>query len=141
MTTIAPGAVSRAVARLSLSALKVSAFGAAAMLLLIGSIIAGALALPNYLSATVAILGMLLLVLVYVFGRVSLQVALGKLFQKRFLSENNRSETLAILIGVLIWTTLLSLPYIWLIALFAVFTTGTGLILTGRATSKWRTTP
>lgn len=139
MTTIAPGAVSRAVARIHLSALKVCALGAGALLLMIGTLIGGAIALPNYLSATVAILGALLLVLVYVFGRVSLQVSFGKLFQKYFLSDNNRSETLAILIGVLIWTLLLSLPYLWLIALFAVFIVGMGLILTGRSATKWST--
>jgi len=83
-------------------------------------------------------MGMLLLLLGYVFGRVSLQVSLGKLFQKHFLSEKNRSETLAILIGVLLWTLLLSLPYVWLIALFLVFTMGIGLVLTGRTPMKWQ---
>ena len=138
MTTIAPGAVSRAVARIQLSALKVCALGAAAFLLVASLIIGGALILPNYLSATLGLMGMLLLLLGYVFGRVSLQVSVGKLFQKHILSENNRSETLATLIGVLFWTLLLSLPYIWLIALFTVFTFGIGLILTGRSTMKWQ---
>jgi hypothetical protein len=139
ITTIAPGAVGRSVARLHLSWLKVCALGGTALLFLIGGIIAGALMLPNYLSATVLLLGVLLLVLAYVFGRVSLQVSIGKLVQKHLLSDGNRSETLAILIGVLIWTTLLSLPYVWLIALFTVFAVGSGLVLTGRSTTKWRT--
>ncbi len=139
ITTIAPGAVSRSVARLQLSSLKVLALGGTALLLLIGGIIAGALMLPNYLSATVWLLGVLLLILAYVFGRVSLQVSIGKLVQKHLLSESNRSETLAILIGVLIWTVLLSLPYVWLFALFAVFAVGSGLVLTGRSATKWRT--
>ena len=139
MTTIAPGAVSRAVARIQLSALKVCGLGAAAFLLISGLIIGGAIVLPNYLSATLGLMGMLMLLLGYVFGRVSLQISVGKLFQKHLLSDNNRSETLAILIGVLTWTLLLSLPYIWLLALFAVFTVGIGLILTGRTASKWQT--
>ena len=139
MTTIAPGAVGRAVARIQLSWLKIVTLGAASFLLLMGLMIGGALVLPNYLSATLAIMGMLLLVLSYVFGRVSLQVSVGKVFQKYILSEGNRSETLATLIGVLAWTLLLSLPYIWLIALFAVFTVGIGLILTGRSSPKWQT--
>ena len=139
MTTIAPGAVSRAVARIQLSALKVCALGAAAFILVSGLIIGGAIILPNYLSATLGLMGALMLLLGYVFGRVSLQISAGKLFQKHILSENNRSETLAILIGVLVWTLLLSIPYIWLFALFAVFTVGIGLILTGRAAPKWKT--
>ena len=139
MTTIAPGAVGRAVARIQLSWLKIVTLGAASFLLLTGLMIGGALVLPNYLSATLAIMGMLLLLLSYVFGRVSLQVSVGKLFQKHVLSEGNRSETLATLIGVLAWTLVLSLPYVWLIALFAVFTVGIGLILTGRSAPKWQT--
>jgi len=138
ITTIAPGAVSRAVARVQLSWLKICALGAATFMIVTAVIIGGALALPNYLSATLALMGMLLLLLGYVFGRVSLQVSLGKLFQKHFLSENNRSETLAILIGVLFWTLLLSLPYVWLIALFTILTVGVGLVLTGRSTPKWQ---
>lgn len=138
MTTLAPGAVGRAVARVHLSPLKVAGIGAGAFLLVMVLIIGGALIAPNYLGATLALMGMLVLLLGYVFGRVSLQVSLGKLVQKHFLSEHNRSETLAILIGVLLWTLLLSLPYVWLIALFAIFTVGIGLVLTGRSTPRWQ---
>ena len=140
VTTIAPGAISRAVARIQLSWLKVCALGAASFLFVTSTIICGALVLPNYLGATLGLMGMLLLLLGYVFGRVSLQVSMGKIFQKHILSENNRSETLATLIGVMFWTLLLSLPYIWLIALFTVFTFGIGLILTARSPAKWQTT-
>ena len=139
MTTVAPGAVGRAVARIQLSALKMCGIGAAAFLLISGLMIGGAIALPNYLSATLALMGMLILMLGYVFGRVSLQVSVGKLIQKHLLSDANRSETLAILIGVMAWTLLLSLPYIWPVALFAVSTIGIGLILTGRTAPKWST--
>ena len=138
LTTIAPGAVSRAVARIQISWLKICALGAATFIFVTSAIIFGATTLPNYLGVTIGLMGILLLLLGYVFGRVSLQVSLGKLVQKHFLSENNRSETLATLIGVLLWTLLLSLPYIWLIALFTVFAFGIGLILTGRSTPKWQ---
>ena len=83
-------------------------------------------------------MGALFLVLGYVFGRVTLQVAIGKMIQRQFLSETNRSETLAVLIGVLAWTALLSLPYLWLIALFAVFSFGIGLVVTGRTPKTWQ---
>ncbi len=139
LTTIAPGAVSRAVARINISLLKVCALGCAAFFLVSGLIVGGAIVLPNYLSATLALMGMLMLLLGYVFGRVSLQISIGKLFQKHLLSDRNSSETLAILIGVVVWTLLLSLPYIWLFALFAIFTVGIGLILTGRTAPKWQT--
>lgn len=138
MTTVAPGAISRAVARIHLSTLKVSAIGAGIFLGIIILTIAGALLLPNYLSVTLAFMSMLVLLLGYVFGRVALQVSSGKLIQKYLFPDNNRSETLAILAGVLFWTLLLSLPYLWVLALFAVFIVGIGLILTGRAPVKWQ---
>jgi hypothetical protein len=128
------------VARIQLSRLKIVTLGSASFLLLSGVLIGGAMFLPNYLSATLAIMGMLLLVLSYVFGRVSLQVSVGKMLQKHLLSERNRSETLATLIGVLVWTFVLSLPYVWLAALFIVLTVGIGLILTGRSAPKWQAT-
>jgi hypothetical protein len=139
LITVAPGAISRSVARMQLSLLKICALGAVAFISISALIIVGLVVLPNYLGATLSIMGILVLLLSYVFGRVSLQVSVGKLFQKHLLSESNRSETLAILIGVLVWTLLLSMPYIWLLALFAVFIVGIGLILTGRASTKWTT--
>ena len=138
MTTLAPGAVGRAVARIQLSWLKVCALGAAAFIFIMSAMIFGALALPNYLGATLWLMGILLLVLGFVFGRVALQVSVGKLIQRQFLSAANGSETVAILLGVLAWTVLLSLPYVWLIGLFSVFTFGMGLVLTGRSTTKWQ---
>ena len=138
-TTIAPGAVGRAVARIHLSFLKVCAIGAISFIVIVGIIVGGALTLPDYLGVTLAILSTFLLLLGYLFGRIALQVSAGKLIQKHFLSENNRSETLAILMGVLLWTLLLSLPYLWVIALFFVFAVGIGLVLTGRAVPKWQT--
>lgn len=139
-TTVAPGAVSRAVSRINLSPLKVCGIGSGLFLFVSAILIGAAVTLPSYLAATVIIMGTLLFVLSYVFGRVSLQVSVGKLVQKHLLSENNRSETLATLLGVLICTLLLSLPYIWLIALFTVFTFGIGLIITGRTPAKWQNT-
>lgn len=138
-TTIAPGAVGRAVARVHLSFLKVCAIGAISFLVIVGIIVGGALTLPDYLGVTLGILSTFLLLLGYLFGRIALQVSSGKLIQKYFLSENNRSETIAILMGVLVWTLLLSLPYLWVLALFLVFAVGIGLVLTGRAVPKWQT--
>lgn len=139
-TTVAPGAVSRAVSRISLTPLKVCAIGSGAFLLVAAILIGGAITLPSYLAATVLIIGTLLFLLSYVFGRVSLQVSVGKLIQKHFFSADNRSETLATLFGVLVWTLLLSLPYVWLIALFTVFMFGIGLIITGRTPAMWKST-
>lgn len=135
-TTVAPGAVSRAVSRVNLSPVKVCAIGSGVFLLASVVLIGGALTMPSYLAATLLIMGSLLFLLSYVFGRVSLQVALGKQVQKHFLSQGNRSETLATLIGVAVVTFVLSLPYVWLIAFFAIFAFGIGLIITARSAEK-----
>ena len=139
ITTLAPGAVSRAVARIQLSALKVCALGAASFLLVMGLTVGGVAILPGYLAATLFFMGLLILILGYVFGCVSIQLWLGKLLQRRFLSETSRSETLATLLGVLAWTLMLSLPYVWLLVLFTTFAFGIGLILTGRVSGRWQT--
>jgi hypothetical protein len=140
MTTVAPGAVSRAVARLNLTSLKICALGTTSFLFLVALMVAGALVLPNYLSVTIGLMTLLLMMLAYVFGRVSLQVTLGKMVQKHFLATQGRSETVAILIGVLIWTFILSIPYLWVVALLLIFAFGLGLILTGRTSLKWQNT-
>ncbi|MEQ1603857.1 MAG: hypothetical protein ABL999_03230 [Pyrinomonadaceae bacterium] len=137
-TTLAPGAVSRAVARVQISSLKIFAIGAVSFLLIATAIVSGSIMLPTYLSATIAFLGAVIVLLGFVFGRVVLQVSAGKLIQKHFLAGNNRSETLALLIGVLAWTLLLSLPYVWLIALFVIFSAGVGLVLTGKTSPRWQ---
>lgn len=138
LTTIAPGAISRAVARFQLSALKIFAVGFFGFLATIFGVIAGLKFLPDYLSAVVGLTAFILIVLGYVFGRVALQVVIGKLIQKRFFSEKKLSETITLLIGVVVWTLLLSIPYLWVFALLALFSASIGLILTARSSQGWQ---
>lgn len=133
--TIAPGAVSRAIARTKLAPAKVAGLGLAG---LIGSLLlvsTASTALPEYLSVIVWLMVVGLLMLAYVFGRVTLQLSIGKYLQKLFLPSYKSNEALAILIGVLVWTVLLSLPYLWIIAVFSVFAAGVGLVITARNSS------
>ncbi len=137
-TTIAPGAVTRSVARIRLSSAKIVAIGffgfLAAIVLLFGAISA----LPNSINAVLVGMGLLTLALAYVFGRVTLHVVFGKLIQKYLLSDRNRSESLAILLGVTAWTFLLSLPFVWTLALLGVVSTGIGLAVTARHAASWK---
>ena len=133
LATIAPGAVSRAVARFSLSTLKVFAIGMASFLLII---IGGTLSLsflPNYLGAIVGIMAFALLMLGYVFGRAALQVSIGKRIQKLFLSDKKQSEVVSYLIGAFVITLLLSIPYLWTLTLLALFASSLGLVFTARS--------
>lgn len=138
VATIAPGAVSRAVARVQLSALKVIGIGFAAFILTTIAVIASFSVLPDYLSALIGLMAFVLLMLAYVFGRVALHVSFGKLFQKHVLSGGPDSGTLSILTGVVIWTILLSIPYIWTLALLALFSAGIGLAITQQTTAGWQ---
>jgi hypothetical protein len=94
--------------------------------------------LPNYINAIVVFMVFLLLILAYVFGRVALQLIVGKQLQKQFLPESKQSETLAILIGVIVWTIFLSIPYLWVFALIALISASVGLVLTARSSGGWQ---
>lgn len=132
LTTLAPGAVSRAAAAIRLSALKIFAIGIFGFLVTTLTVIVSLKFLPNYLGATFGLMALFLLMLAYVFGRVALQVSLGKWLQKKIFGDRKQSETWAILMGVLIWTVFLSIPYFWTFSLMALFAAGIGLILTAR---------
>ena len=138
LTTLAPGAVSRAIARFQLSTLKIFAIGFFAFVATTITIIASLSVLPNYLSAIFGLMAFVLLMLAYIFGRVTMQVSIGKLLQKQFIGEKHHSETLAIFIGVFVWTALLSVPYVWTLALLTLFAAGIGLVFTGRAQNSWQ---
>lgn len=138
IATIAPGAVSRAIARTKLSPTKVAGLGLAGI---IGSLIlvtSSLSFLPEYLSVIVWMMTAGLLMLAYLFGRVTLQLSVGKYLQKHFLPNFKQNETIAILIGVVVWTILLSLPYIWTLAVLALFAAGVGLVITARSNSPVR---
>jgi len=137
--TIAPGAVGRAVTRFRLSPGKVVGFG---LFSLIASFILGAVGLsylPSYLHPIVLVAVILVLAPIYMFGRVALNVAFGQLIQRRFLPESSSSETFAILLGILGWTLLLFIPYVWPFAFLALFSAGLGLVLTARPGTPWST--
>ena len=137
-STIAPGAVSRAIARTQLSALKVAGFGLGGLIVAVFAVIAAASVLPESLSAVIWVMTFLLLILAYVFGRVALQILVGKSIQKFLFPERKQPESLAMLYGVIVWTLLLSLPYVWAFVLLTLFATGTGLVLTARTGDGWR---
>ena len=137
-TTIAPGAVSRAVIRFHLSTLKVVALGFTGFIAMTFGVIISLGFLPNYLSAIVGMMAFVLLMLGYVFGRVAVQVSVGKTLQKLMLPENRQSETIAILLGVIVWTIFLSVPYLWVAALLILMSVSLGLVLTARSVTVWK---
>jgi hypothetical protein len=138
LTTIAPGAVSRAVTRFQLSPAKIIGFGILAALTSTIGVVVCLKFLPGYLSTIIGLMISMLLILAYVFGRVSLQVSAGKWIQKTILPEKRHSESVALLLGVLFFTILLSLPYVWALTVFLLWTASLGLVLTARAANNWQ---
>ncbi|HJS50760.1 MAG TPA: hypothetical protein VJ781_02580, partial [Pyrinomonadaceae bacterium] len=90
------------------------------------------------ISPIVGLMAFAMIMLAYGFGRVVLHVFIGKLLQERLSNGGRGSETFAILFGVLALTLVLSLPYVWTFALFALFSIGTGLVLTSRSSRSWK---
>ncbi len=138
-TTIAPGAVSRAVGRLNISTGKVIGIGLFSFIAIVVLIITSSQMMPTYLLAVLLPMAALILTLAYVFGRVALHVSFGKLIQKHLLPDHIRSEAFVTLLGVAAWTILLSVPYVWTFALLALFSAGIGLAFTARSSASWTT--
>ena len=117
LTTVTPGAVSRAIARFQLSTLKVFGIGALGFIVTTLGVMFSLEFLPGFVSVIVGLMAFVLVMLAYVFGRVALQASVGKWVMKKLSPGKKPSETMALFIGALIWTTLLSLPFVWTIAL------------------------
>ncbi len=137
VATIAPGAVSRAATRFQLTPLKILGLGFVGFLLAtVGTVLIIGF-LPEYIAAVVGGMVFVLLMLAYGFGRVAMQVSLGKFLQRQLPGESLRSESIAILIGVVAWSVLLSLPYLWTLALLTLFAAGIGLVISMRSNRSW----
>lgn len=140
VTTISPGAVSRSIARFRLSTLKVIAIGFFSFIGTTAGVMIALNFLPNSINAIVVLMVFLLLILAYVFGRITLQLIVGKQLLKQFLPDSKQSETAAILLGAVVWTVFLSVPYLWIFALIMLISASIGLVLTARATVGWQKT-
>lgn len=132
LTTIAPGAVSRAVSRFRISTLKIFGLGILGVFSTTFGVMVAIGYLPGYLSALVGLMALLILILTYVFGRVVVQAVAGKWIQKLIFAENKQSESIALFLGSFLLTFLLSMPYVWTFTLIALLMTSFGLVLTAR---------
>jgi hypothetical protein len=134
---ITPGSVSRAVARIQLSPLKVFGIGGLSFIVISLGVMLSLGFLPGFVSGVIGLMAFVVVMLAYVFGRVALQAGVGK-YLLRIVSVRKPSETLSLLAGAFIWTFLLSVPYVWTGALFVLFIASLGLVVTARkATASW----
>jgi hypothetical protein len=138
LTAVSPGAVSRAVARLQLTNLRVAIIGFIGAAACTFGVMACLHVLPTPVGVVVGIMALLLLLMAYIFGRVVIHATTGKWLQRRFLGEGKRSESVTLLIGTAVWTLLLSLPYIWVAVVALLLVTSLGLTLTARYRVPWK---
>lgn len=138
LTAVTPEAVGRAAARLQLTSLRVAFIGVISTFTIVFGVSLAARFLPSLIGVLLCITAVLLLVLAYLFGRVVIHAATGRWLERRLLPEGKRSETIALLIGSLFWTLLLSLPYVWPTVVAGLLITSLGLALTARYRTGWR---
>lgn len=137
LTAVLPNTVSRAVARLQLSSLRV------AVISLIGSVVIGLgvplllLVLPSIIGAPVLILALLLVLVSSLFGRVVIFAATGNWLRRRFFARI-QSDSIALLLGVVFWVALESLPYVWPFVMAGLIVVSLGLALTARYRISWK---
>ncbi|MCA1565175.1 MAG: hypothetical protein LC803_06000 [Acidobacteria bacterium] len=138
LTAATPGAISRAATRLQLTSLRVAFIGLLAAFVLAFGVPAALHILPPTLGLFIGSLSILLLFVAYLFGRVAIHAATGRWLQRLLLREEQRSESIALLLGAAFWAVVLSLPYLWALAVAALVVTSLGLALTVRYRIGWK---
>ena len=138
LTAATPGAISRAATRLRLTSLRVAVIGLLSAVVISFGVPAVSLVLPPIVSVLVWANALLLLIVAYLFGRVAIHAATGRWLQRVLLKEQNRSESVALLLGTLFWVVVLSLPYVWVLGVAGLLVTSLGLALTARYRIGWR---
>jgi len=132
LTAISPGAVSRGAARLQLTSLRVAVIGLLAAFVVGPGFLAALHFLPPVLGLFAGATVLLLLLFAYVFGRVCVYAATGRWLQRLLLAEEKRSESVALLLGAVFWSVLLTLPYAWPFVFTGLLVVSLGLALTAR---------
>jgi hypothetical protein len=132
-----PNTVSRAVARLQLTSLRVAIIGILGSIVLTVGVFLCLLVLPSLVGAVLSILAALLVVVATLFGRVVISAATGRWVQRRYLPKL-KSESVILLLGVTFWVVMASLPYVWPIVDAGLLLVSLGLTLTARYRLSWK---
>jgi hypothetical protein len=136
-TVAMPRTISRGIARLQLTSLRVAVIGLMAVLVLYGFVILCLLVMPEPLRVLVGLLAILLSLLAALFGRVVLYAATGRWIQRKYAFIGKNSEAVALLLGTSFWVLLTSLPYVWPFMATFILIISFGLALTARYRVGW----
>jgi hypothetical protein len=136
-TLVMPGTISRGVARLQLTSLRVATIGLIGLAVLLGVVPLCLWIMPQPVQVMVGLLALLLLLVSGVFGRVILYAATGRWLQRKYLAIGKNSEAVALLLGTSFWVLLTSLPYVWPFIATFMLVISFGLALTARYRVGW----
>lgn len=138
LTAAMPGTISRGVARLQLTSLRVAIIGFLAAVAIGPGMWLALRYLPTPISVVLGLMAFLLILIAWLFGRVIIYAATGRWLQRKFVKVGKNSEAAALLLGVIFWLTLSSLPYVWPLVVAVVLVMSLGLALTARYRVGWK---
>jgi hypothetical protein len=141
VTAAMPGVISRGVARLQLTSLRLAIIGIIAPVALFVAGEACLALLPAPFSVLLVMMFALFALLAWVFGRVVIYAATGRWLQRRFPVLGRNSESVALLVGTAIWVVLTSLPYVWPFVVAITIVLSFGLALTAGRRVAWKKMP
>lgn len=137
LTAAMPGTISRGVARLQLTSLRVAVIGLIGALVIGGGVPLCLWILPQTISALVGLLAIILLFGAGLFGRVIMYAATGRWLLRKYMPVGKHSEAVALLLGTTFWVLLTSLPYVWPFIVVFLVVISLGLALTARYRVGW----
>ncbi len=138
VTAAMPSTVSRAIARLQLTSLRVALIGILGAVVIAAGVPFCLWLLPAPVSVLVGIMALLLLIVATLFGRVVVFAATGRWLQRKLFAKRAQSESIALLLGVSFWILLSSLPYVWPVVISGLLIISLGLALTARYRIVWK---
>jgi hypothetical protein len=131
-TSVMPNTISRGVARLQLTSIRVAAVGLIGVIVLFVSVLVCLWSMPEPVQVLIGLLALLLWIVASLFGRVILYAATGKWLQRKYVPFGKNSESVALLLGASFWVLLTSLPYVWPFMAAFILIISFGLALTAR---------
>ena len=140
LTAAMPGTISRGVARLQLTSLRVAVIGVLGAVAIGPGAILALRYLPTPISAVVGMMALLLVLIAGLFGRVMIYAATGRWIQRHFLRNSTNSEVVALLLGTTTWILFSSIPYVWPFVVTVIWVLSLGLALTARYRVGWKRT-
>lgn len=136
-TAVMPGTISRGVARLQLTSIRVAAIGLIGLIVVFVGVLLCLRILPEPISVVIGLLALLLWLVAGLFGRVILYAATGRWLQRKYVPIAKNSEAVALLLGTSFWVLLTSLPYVWPFMAAFILIISFGLALTARYRVGW----